>query len=129
MYPVLQDSVNIVAYSVATLIMIAPKTNFIVLIVEYVGKEGEITLPIVAHARHVFLKKDSIIINAWKTPYAKNAQYASKTNSILLSPQFSYNVGTLCIDSALWIYLNTNTSAHSAIKVFVTWLSKKETLT
>jgi hypothetical protein len=98
-YPVLQDSVNIVAYSVATLIMIAPKTNFIVLIVEFVGKEGEITLPIVVHARHVFLKKDSIIINAWKTPYARNAQYASKTNSIQLSPQFSSSADTLCTDS------------------------------
>jgi hypothetical protein len=108
--------------------MIPPKTNFIVLIVGYVGKVAEIILLIVMHATLVYLIKDLTITNAWKMPYAKNAQYVSKTNSIQLSPQFSSNVGTLCIDSALLIFHNTNISVHSAIKAFVTWLSKKKTL-
>jgi len=56
---------------------------------------------------------------------ARNAQYASKTNLIQLSPQFFSHVDTHCINSALWIFHNTNISVHCAIKAFVTWLSKK----
>jgi hypothetical protein len=108
--------------------MIPRKTNFTVLIVEYVDKEAEIILLIVIHATLVYLIKDLTITNAWKMLFAKNAQYVSKINSIQLSPQFSSNADILCIDSALLIFHNTNISVHSAIKAFVTWLSKKKTL-
>ncbi len=63
--------------------MTLAKTNFTVQIVGYVGREAEIISFIVLHARHVFLLKDLTIINAWKMPLARNAQYASKTNLIL----------------------------------------------
>ncbi len=120
-----QNLDDIAALNVVTSIMIPLKDSFIVLDVEYVDKEAEIILNIALHVMHVFLRKALTIINARKRHFAKNAQYASKTNLAQLSLQSSFNVVTLCIDNVLWIFLNTSTSALYASKAFVIWLFKK----